>query len=62
MAEQAVFRLDIDNGIADLSEEDQALPSVALLLALKHVGLTLEAYDELINQGYVEAEKVGLNN
>jgi hypothetical protein len=54
--------LDIDNGIADLSEEDQALPSVALLLALKHVGLTLEAYDELINQGYVEAEKVGLNN
>jgi putative nucleotidyltransferase with HDIG domain len=62
LAEQAVFRLDIDNGIADLSEEDQASPSIALLSALKHVGLTLEAYDKLIHQGYDEAEKVGLNN
>ena len=62
LAEQAVFRIGIDNGIADLSDDDQEAPSLPLLGALKHVGLTLEAYDELISKAYAEAEEVGLHN
>ncbi len=62
LAEQAVFRLNIDNGIADLSMDDQKSPSSALLAALKSVGMSLESYDELIHQAYDEAEKTGMNN
>ncbi|WP_019555845.1 HDOD domain-containing protein [Thiomicrorhabdus arctica] len=62
LAEQAVFRLNIDNGIADLSAGDQESPSLSLLRALNQVGLTLEAYDELIHKAYEAAEEVGLHN
>ncbi len=62
LAEQAVFRLNIDNGIADLSTDDQETPSLALLGALNQVGLTLDVYDELIHKAYEAAEEVGLHN
>ncbi len=62
LAEQAVFRLSIDNGIADLSDEDQVTPSPRLLSALAYFGLTLESYDEMIHSAHDEVVKVGLIN
>ena len=62
LAEQAVFRLSIDNGIADLSDEDQVTPSLRLLSALTYFELTLESYDEMIHSAYDEVVKVGLIN
>ncbi|MGM0541279.1 MAG: HDOD domain-containing protein [Pseudomonadota bacterium] len=62
LAEQAVFRLSIDNGIADLSDEDQVTPSSELLSALNYFELALDSYDEMIRSAYDETVKVGLVN
>ena len=60
LAEQGAFRLGIENGIADLSDEDCEKPSVNLLAALNYFDLSLEVFDRLIQAGADEAKQVGM--
>ena len=58
LAEQGAFRLGIENGIADLSDEDCETPSVNLLAALSYFDLSLEVFDQLIQSALEEAVQV----
>lgn len=60
LAEQGVFRLGYENGIADLNDIDREEPSEQLLNALEYFGLSLESYDELLHAAMEDAEKMGI--
>ena len=60
LAEQAVFRLGIDNGIADITDEERENPSEKLLNALDYLNLPIEKYDELSQLAKKDAEKMGM--
>lgn len=60
LAEQAVFRLGLDNGLADITDEERENPSPKLLNALAYFKLPIEKYDEFAHQSQQEAEKMGL--
>jgi len=60
LAEQSVFRLGYDNGLADISDEEREEPSEKLLNALEYFGLALETYDELIAEANEEAQTMGM--
>lgn len=60
LAEQAVFRLGLDNGLADITDEERENPSPKLLNALAYFNLPIEKYDEFAHQSQLEAEKMGL--
>jgi len=60
LAENAVFRLGFDNGIADILEGDIENPPAKLLEALAFFNLTLEQFDEISQLGLADAESMGL--
>lgn len=60
LAEQAVFRLGIDNGIADITDEERETPSKKLMDALAYFDLSIDKYDAFAQQAYAEAEKMGI--
>ncbi|MDG6774108.1 HDOD domain-containing protein [Thiomicrorhabdus sp. ZW0627] len=60
LSEQAALRLGIDNGVADLPEEEHQAPSEALLGALKYFGLSVEEFDDLSRNAYETAEQAGM--
>ncbi|MDG6778417.1 HDOD domain-containing protein [Thiomicrorhabdus sp. zzn3] len=60
LAEQGAFRLDVENGVADLSEEERDTPSSQLMGALGFFGLELEQYDEMLQKARETAEQAGM--
>lgn len=48
LAEQGVFRMGYENGVADITDEERETPSESLMNALKYFDLTLDEYDEFI--------------
>ncbi len=60
LAEQGVFRLGFENGVADISDEDRETPSAALLDALSYLDLELEKYDELIAKALDDMSAVNI--
>ncbi|MDX1352705.1 MAG: HDOD domain-containing protein, partial [Thiomicrorhabdus sp.] len=61
LAEQAVFRLGIDNGIADITDEERETPSAELQQALDYFSMSIEQYDELAQQALKEAEQMDIH-
>ena len=62
LAEQGIFRMGYDNGVADLSDEDRETPSSALLEAVGYFGLSLEQYDAMIESARENIEAMSLLN
>lgn len=60
MAEQTVFRLGFDNGIADILEGDIENPPTKLLEALAYFNMSIETYDEISQLSLEEADNMGL--
>ncbi|GKT11742.1 MAG: hypothetical protein ISEC1_P0711 [Thiomicrorhabdus sp.] len=60
LAEQGTFRVGVENGIADLSDEDRETPSIFLLSALSYFDLSLEVFDKLAQEGIDEVGLVGM--
>lgn len=62
LAEQGAFRLGIENGIADLSDEHQERPSSFLRNALDYFGISLPQYDAMINEGFELVSQLEMTN
>lgn len=60
LAEQGVFRLGYENGIADLSAEDQSAPSAELISALNFFDLSVEQYDQILQSALIDIESIGI--
>lgn len=60
LAEQGVFRLGYDNGVADLSDDDREEPSQSLLNALAHFDISIEKYDHYIEAARDNIEAMSL--
>ena len=58
LAEKGAFRLGVENGIADLPDDELEKPSLSLLEGLSYFDLSLEEFDLLIQAGFDEAGKV----
>lgn len=58
LAEQGVFRLGFDNGVADLSDEQRDHPSKEFFEALAFFDLSLEAFDEIIQKACEEMHEM----
>lgn len=58
MAEQGVFRLGFDNGVADIPDEEREEPSQALMDSLAFFNLPLADYDEIIHQAAEEMDNM----
>ncbi len=59
LAEFGVFRMGLDNGVADISDENRETVSEALMLALGYFDLSLEKFDEIISS--VSEDMAALN-
>ena len=55
LAEQGVFRLGFDNGIADISDGEREAPSASLMKALAYFELSIESYDEILQKSLTES-------
>jgi len=60
LAEQACFRLGVDNGVADLNEDDRENPTEILENALEYFGLAYESYMEVVQEAYESAQNSGM--
>ncbi|MEA3404979.1 MAG: HDOD domain-containing protein [Pseudomonadota bacterium] len=60
LAEQACFRLGIDNGVADLNEDDREAPCERMEGALEYFGLAYESYNEIIQEAFESAQSSGM--
>lgn len=60
LAEQACFRLGIDNGVADLNEDDREAPCDTMEEALEYFGLAYENYLEIIQEAFESAQSSGM--
>lgn len=58
LAEQGVFRLGFDNGVADLSDEHREQPSKEFLEALAFFELSLDEYDQIISKASQEMDEM----
>lgn len=60
LAEQGAFRLGVDNGVADLSEEERETPSEALLNGLGYFGLEMGSFDEILEGAFETSQSAGM--
>jgi HD-like signal output (HDOD) protein len=60
MAEDGAFRLGVENGVADLSDEDREQLPEGVLNALDYFGMTSDTYEELLQKAYQTAEQAGM--
>lgn len=60
LAEQGVFRLGFDNGIADISDDEREEPSALLLKSLEYFSLPLAKYDELLQATLNDADAMNV--
>jgi len=60
LAEQGVFRLGFDNGVADITDEERDEPCQSVKDALAYFDLSLEEYDEQIKKALEHSESLGM--
>lgn len=60
LAEQGVFRLGFDNGVADITDDEREEPNQSVMKALAYFDMSLNEYDALLNKALEHSDSMGL--